>query len=120
MVVLWWGKLRGISLLIRNEEMINKTWEKGFSKRKSFRPVAGVLRRQILQISVKIFVQLSFRFWGIVLFDGAGLPWKKELLLEFLKSLIGVLVFLLLNAKYSFMRLFNRKEKKNWIIDPLF
>lgn len=57
MVVVLWGKLRGISLLIRNEEMINKTWEKGFSERKSFRPVAGVLR-QIFQISVKIFVQL--------------------------------------------------------------
>lgn len=69
--MLWWGKLRGISLLIRNEEMINKTWEKGFSKRKSFRPVAEVLQRQVLQISVKIFVQLSFRFWGGILFDGA-------------------------------------------------
>lgn len=76
MVVLWWGKLRGISLLIRNEEMINKTWEKGFSKRKSFRPVAGVLRRQILQISVKIFVQLSFRFWGHRSF------WRRRIIVE--------------------------------------
>lgn len=69
-VVLWWGKLRGISLLIRNEEMINKTWEKGFSRRKSFRPVSG----QIFQIRVKIFVSAAnFRFWGCVLFGGTGL-----------------------------------------------